>query len=270
MEFYCMASTEEKEYIHTNIWMEKAESDNPFAAAKCYCAGYDVYGDLLGKIHWPEYLYLLVKQERPTSIQSKLLEDLAIVLANPGPRDHSVRAAMTASVGGATSASCLMAALAVGAGQYGGAREVYLIVENWNQDIEIWKNNIKNKIYKNDVDIWPDIEHVPGFDPYGVSCTTPVKQTLLHLSKVYSSGALGWLVKNRSCLEAFAGCPLSMASVAAAVLIDLEMNAQQAEMLYLLLRLPGAAAHANEQYMQWKKYPFFKNGLILTDDPSFT
>ena len=35
----------------------------------------------------------------------------------------------------------------------------------------------------------------------------------------------------------------------------------------LLLRLPGAAVHGLEQYMQWKKYPFFKKGLVLTNDP---
>jgi len=39
-------------------------------------------------------------------------------------------------------------------------------------------------------------------------------------------------------------------------------------MLFLLLRLPGAAAHALEQKEHgWRKYPFFGDGLTLTDDP---
>ena len=80
-----------KEFIHSKIWEEIPEPDNPFAAAACYCSGYDVYGDLLGKISWIEYLYLLFKLEPPTKDQAKLLEGLAVAIANPGPRDLSVR-----------------------------------------------------------------------------------------------------------------------------------------------------------------------------------
>ena len=97
---------------------------------------------MLGKASWVEYLYLLFKLEKPTKEQAKLLETIAVAIANPGIRDHSVQAAMNAGVGGSTAASTLMAALAVGAGQYGGAREVYLLLKIWEQcgyDIEAWK-----------------------------------------------------------------------------------------------------------------------------------
>ncbi|HEX7028627.1 MAG TPA: citryl-CoA lyase [Gammaproteobacteria bacterium] len=260
-----------KECIQTKIWDEEAEADNPYAAAVCYCAGYDVYGDLLGKIRWPEYLYLLTKQERPAEHQSKLLESLAVCLANPGPRDYSVRAAMSAAAGGATAASCLMSALAVGAGQFGGAREVYLAVDAWNacnRDLDKWKDRLQNPASgKTDATVWPAIEHPPGFDPYGVRCATPVRQALSHLAGIHGSGALGWLEHNRLELEKSAEYPLAMTGVAAATLVDLGLGAREAEMLYLLLRLPGAAAHALEQHLQWKKYPFFKDELELTNDP---
>ena len=121
----------EREVIYSRIWEEIPEPDNPFAAATCYCSGYDVYGDLLGKASWIEYLYLLFKLEPPTPEQARLLEGLAVALANPGPRDHSVQAAMCGGVGGSTAASCLIAALAVGAGQYGGAHEVALAMSYW-------------------------------------------------------------------------------------------------------------------------------------------
>ncbi|MDH3609669.1 MAG: citryl-CoA lyase, partial [Gammaproteobacteria bacterium] len=77
-----------QEVIHTKIWREEPEPDNPFAAKKCFCAGYDVYGDLLGKASWVEYLYLLFKLEKPTQEQAKLLEMIAVAIANPGIRDH--------------------------------------------------------------------------------------------------------------------------------------------------------------------------------------
>jgi len=39
-------------------------------------------------------------------------------------------------------------------------------------------------------------------------------------------------------------------------------------MLFLLLRLPGAAVHSLEQKkLGWRKYPFFGDGLTLTNDP---
>lgn len=260
-----------EECIHTRIWDEQAEHDNPFAAAACYCAGYDVYGDLLGKIRWPEYLYLLLKQERPAEDRARLLESLAVCLANPGPRDHSVRAAMSTAAGGSTAASCLMSALAVGAGQFGGAREVYLAVEDWNacdRDAGKWKDRLQDPVSRNTgATVWPDVEHPPGFDPYGASCATPVRQALSHLADIHGSGALGWLNENRPELEGHAGCPLAMTGVAAAALVDLGLDAREAEMVYLLLRLPGAAAHALEQHLQWKKYPFFKEGLVLLNDP---
>ena len=119
------------ETITTKIWRETPETDNPFAAAECFCSGYDVYGDLLKNASYIDYLYLLFKLEPPTSQQSALLEGLAIALANPGPRDHSVRAAMSAGVGGSTHASALIAALSVGAGNLGGAREVFHAMEYW-------------------------------------------------------------------------------------------------------------------------------------------
>ncbi|MCF7980501.1 MAG: citryl-CoA lyase, partial [Pseudomonadales bacterium] len=260
-----------KEVIHSKIWEEIPEPDNPFAAAVCYCSGYDVYGDLLGKISWIEYLYLLFKLEPPTKDQAKLLEGLAVAIANPGPRDLSVRAAMNGGVGGSTAAACLMAALAPGAGQYGGAREVFLAVKLWEKcgdDLSLWQTTVKNYEKDEKLEVWPDMEHPPGFDPYGASCATPIKQTLDFLAGISSSDSLNWLKAHRTEIELAADCPLAITGIAAATLVDLGFDAEQAEMLFLLLRLPGAAVHALEQKHQgWRKYPFFSDGLVLTNDP---
>jgi citrate synthase len=49
-----------------------------------------------------------------------------------------------------------------------------------------------------------------------------------------------------------------MAGVAAAIFGDLGFTPQEGEMLYLLLRLPGAAAHALEQSAGgFKQFPFY-------------
>ncbi|WP_201773487.1 citrate synthase family protein [Marinobacter similis] len=85
---------------HSNIWLEEPEPDNPFAAKACYCSGYDVYGDVIPNAGWFEYLLLMFKGERPEKHDTVLLERLAMVLANPGPREASVRAAMNGGVAG--------------------------------------------------------------------------------------------------------------------------------------------------------------------------
>lgn len=264
-----MTETKKKEQITTKIWTEVAEDDNPFAAAACYCSGFDVYGDLLGKASYIEYLYLLFKLEPPTEQQKKLLDGLAVALANPGPRDHSVRAAMNAGVGGSTRASALMAAVAVGAGNLGGGREVYNAVHYWEQcgmDLAAWEEMIKAPPVEERVDVWMPMEHAPGFDPNGTSCMTPVRQSLSYLADIGCSEKLNWLHQNREILEGYACAPLAMSGVAAAVMHDLELTPDQSEMLFILLRLPGAAVHALEQEsLGWRRYPFFGDGLKLQE-----
>lgn len=262
---------QDRENIHSRIWHEDPEPDNPFAAATCRCHGYDVYGEVLGKASWIEYFYVLFKGERPATEQARTLENLAVAIANPGPRDHSVRAAMNGGVGGSHNAACLMAALGVGAGQLGGAREVALAVESWaacGTDLHSWRDRILKPPKEERADVWQPIEHAPGFDPHGASCPTPVQQTLDCLARHSPGEALPWLQRQRPELEETAGAPLAMTGVAAAALYDLEFTSPQAEMIFLLLRLPGAAVHALEQReFGFRRYPFFRDAITLSDDP---
>lgn len=260
-----------RDSINSTIWREEPEPDNPFAASRCYCHGYDVYGDILGKAGWIEYLHLLLSGERPTGAQRKLLEDLAVAIANPGPRDHAVLAAMNGGVGGSNNAACLMAALAIGAGQLGGAREVALSMEIWQAcgtDLEAWRRHIESPVSSERADVWPKMEHPPGFDPYGASCATPVRKTLEHLVTLSPDGSLSWLFTRRAALEEITDCPLAMTGVAAAAFHDLGFTPPQGEMLFLILRLPGAAAHALEQNgYGFRRFPFFHDAVHLIDDP---
>lgn len=257
------------ETIRTRIWEEEAEADNPFTAARSFCRGYDVYGDLLDRVDYIDYLYLLFKGERPTSAQSRALRILAVALANPGPRDPSVHAAMAAGVGDSTAASALMAALAVGAGAGGGARELYMAMQAWLQGSDDTPSRLARLIRHHQstrLEVWPEIDRPPGFAAYGSTCALPVRQTLDSLVQALPDGAISWLQQQRQALETAAGRPLAMMGVAAAALIDLGFAPSHGEMLCLLLRLPGAAAHALEQQDQgFRHFPFF--ALELENDP---
>jgi citrate synthase len=263
-----MSDTATPHTVHSRIWREEAEPDNPFAARAAYCRGYDVYGEMLGQARWVDMLFLLFRDEPPTTAQANLLETLAVALANPGPRDASVHAAMCGGVCGSTAASSLMAALAVGAGQLAGGHEVFLAMEGWaacGTDLDAWHQRLSTR-GDTPGSIWPAQEHAPGFDPHGVSTATPVRQTLACLAGLSMGSCLGWLEQNLVALEAAAACPLALSGVAAAALADLGFTAEQGEMLHLLLRLPGAAAHAVEQRQYgYKKFPF--GSVELVTDP---
>lgn len=257
--------TPKAEVIHSRIWDEQSEADNPFAAATCYCRGYDVYGELLNKASFVEYLYLLFAGERPTTNQAQLLERLAIALANPGPREVSVHAAMCAGVGGSPAAAALMAALGVGAGNLGGGHELRVAMETWKRlgcDLVAWQALLADPPQAERADIWTPMEHAPGFDPHGVRCATPVIQTLDTLRAIGAGPHLPWLATHREALETAAGAPLALSGVAAAACCDLGLSAAQGEMLYLLLRLPGAAVHALEQKEYgFRRFPFFHGSV---------
>ena len=262
------------EQITSAFWQEVPEEDDPFTAALCRCAGYDVYGDVLARAGLVDFLFLLLRGQAPTAAQSHMLEILGVALANPGPRNESVHAAMAGAAGGSSLAACLMAALAAGSGSYGGTRELHeamLIWECCGEDIALWRSELSAYKAGNAPrrrGHWPEQEHPPGFDPYGASCATPVRQVLDALVPCGGNGSLKWLRSNRERLEEAAAMPLSMCGVAAAALHTLAFDVQAGEALYLLLRLPGAAAHALEQHRRGAKdFPFHREGIHLTNDP---
>lgn len=265
-----------KEPIISDMWQEISEPDNAFVAAQCRCAGFDIFGDLLGKASWIEYLYLMFHRQPANARQAQLLNGLAIALANPGPRDYSVQAAMSAGAGGSSAASALIAALAVGAGQLGGSRELYLCMTLWERcgtQTNLWQETLESlkngthKTQRND-EVWLACTHPPGFDNIATQCARPVRQTLTYLCSVGLGTHLNWLQQHREFLEQRAGYPLALSCVAAAAFRDLGFDAEQGESLYLLMRLPGAAAHALEQRrLGWRDYPFHAGALEVTNDP---
>lgn len=248
--------------IRSRIWQEEAEPDNPFAARIARCHGYDVYGDMLGKARWADMVYLLFRGDAPTEPAARLLDALALALANPGPREASVHAAMCGGTGGSPAAASLMAALAVGAGNLFGGREILLAVQSWadcGNDLGAWRERLTNRPPAIGVTAWPEPEHPPGFDPHGVSRTLVVTQALACLAEISPGGNLRWLSERKAEMEGMTGLPLSLAGVAAAAFVDLGFAPEEAEILYLILRLPGAAAHALEQRrLGHKKFPFFR------------
>ncbi|MDR7334124.1 citryl-CoA lyase [Roseateles asaccharophilus] len=258
------------EQVRTRIWREESEPADRFATRAAWCRGYDVYGDMLGRARWVDMLWLLFREEAATDAQARLLEALAVALANAGPRDAAVHAAMCSGLGRSPAAAALMAALAVGAGRHGGAQEVAAAMSLWadmppTDDVPSWAARWLSAAAPTSA-IWSETDHPPGFEPNGVVSAGIVRAALQRLAEIGDGPRLRWLAERRGDIEAAVKLPLAMSGVAAAALCDLGFGPEQGEMLHLLLRLPGAAAHALEQRAgSYKDFPFF--ALDLQDDP---
>jgi citrate synthase len=264
--------TDEQPQYTSRIWLEEAPENNPFASQQAYIHGYNLSQEILPNASWSELIYLLFRSERPSPAAAKLFEKLAVLIANPGFRDNAVRAAMNAGAGGSTAAAAIMAAVGVGAGQFGGAQEINYLMKRWldaHHDLNAWYQFIldPNQFLQN-VDIWEPFEHVPGFDPHSLECHQLVIDTLNYFTHLSLNGSLKWLNENRQLLESRVGYALSLNGVISCVLYELGFTPKQAEMLFLILRLPGAAAHALEQQeLGWQQFPYFGKNTVLTDDP---
>ena len=111
MTLYTAPAPSPKDLIHTTIWHETPEADNPYATRAALCRGYDVHGQMVGQARWIDMLWLLMRPELPAAGALDVLEALAVALANPGPRAPMIHAAMCGGVGGSTAAASLIAAL---------------------------------------------------------------------------------------------------------------------------------------------------------------
>ncbi|MCG2583305.1 citryl-CoA lyase [Massilia sp. TS11] len=264
-----MSDIDPADVIHTRIWHEEPEPDNPFATRRALCRGYDVFGQMLGQARWVDMLLLLWRDTLPPRRQRDMLEQLALALANPGPRDPSVHAAMCGGVGGSMAAASLMAALAVGAGRSGGAREVFDAMQAWQQcgtHHAAWAA-LAAPAPCDPVEAFPDREHVPGFDPHGRSLPLSRRQLLQVLADTAATPRLQWLQAEADTLAAQIGYPLALSGIAAAAFADLELSPEAGELLFLLLRLPGAAAHALEQRAEgYRRFPFYQIQLDDAED----
>jgi len=236
--------------IRSRIWSETPDERSPFLGREVRLCGYDYYGELLGQASWLDVLWLMLRGEAPDPDQGRLFGELAVLLADPGPRDASVHAAMCGGIGGSRPAAVLMAALAVGAGEAGGSSELVRAMDALSA---IGTGRALDTVLAeraSDDGIWP------GFDRASGWCASGLRTALGRLARSPLARALGELERLLDTVDGRQG--LTTVGIAAAAFCDLGVPARQAEGLFLLLRLPGALAHGDEQQgRSHRAFPFF-------------
>ncbi len=235
----------------TKIWQEIPASDNPYIASRALAHGYPLE-DLIKNSSYVDVFFLLFRGELPTRDESKLLETLMIGLINPGPRNDSVRAAMSAGIGKTNPMHILPIGLSVMGGSHLAAGCIFESIRffrrNCGRDpsvlVEPAKNNMDGLTSSKVMDYCD--ENIPGFGCIYGGIDIQAKSLascLLDLPQV--GKALAWGADFSEKIEDV-GVGWLSTGVAAATLSDLGFHPKSGGVLYQIMCAPGIAAHGLE------------------------
>lgn len=255
-----------RESIRTAITHEHCSSENPFIAEKTLWHGYDVE-KLAASYGWTEMLFLLSQGELPSAPRNRQLNILMAFIANPGPRDAAVRAAMNCGVGKTPLPTILTTGLTVRGGMAEGALHVEaamrLLKGAFSEAEHVTPNQLIDdyRVFQaehHDVEIVPWPKQPPGFGLHYGSRDLRAEK-LLAITEGQHGGYLQ-LARNIEMQLAMENEPqyLTLPGVAAAILCDLGFSPEHGAGVYMIAGSAGILAHGVEQLPRnWNEYPFW-------------
>ncbi|NWF39825.1 hypothetical protein F3F96_11835 [Mariprofundus sp. NF] len=266
-----------RESIRTTICHETSSETNPFVAEKTLWHGYAAE-KLSANYGWTEMLFLMSQGELPTPEQNLLLNKVMAFLANPGPRDAAVRAAMNCGIGKTPLPTILTTGLTVRGGMAEGGMHIEAAMRLLNGQLPANESRSNHKStyakqlihdyrtfwndHKDDEIIpWPEIP--PGFGLYYGERDRRAEK-LMTLIYGFEGEALA-LARSIELILSEEKTPvyLSLPGVIAAVLSDLGFSPEHGAGIYMIAGSAGILAHGVEQLPRnWNEYPFWA-------DPSY-
>lgn len=232
--------------VVTRFWYERPAENNPYITAQALCHGYDLQ-ELMAKCSYWEFIYLLFTGERPKQEQETLLQQLAIALANPGPRHPATRAAMTAAVSRTDPNHILPIGLNVLGGAHQGGAQVsksmrFLRRHLRRDPVEAAQSCVEA------LDAGADEGSVaPGFGTCFAGIDMLAQRCAEALAAAPGAGpALAWGKRFAVALNSSRTAGWLMPGVAAATLLDLGFHPKWGAGFYQMLSAPGLLAHGME------------------------
>ncbi|NWF35679.1 citryl-CoA lyase [Mariprofundus sp. KV] len=260
-----------QESIRTAICQETSSESNPFVAKKTLWHGYDAE-KLIANYGWTEMLFLMSQGELPTPEQNQLLNKVMSFLANPGPRDAGVRAAMNCGVGKTPLPTILTTGLTVRGGMAEGAMHIEAAMRllNGQFGLDQQRTSLPEHAaqliheyrmfweeHKNDEVVpWPEIP--PGFGLYyGERDSRAV--TLINLLEDEGGNILNLALEIESVLSQENNpVYLTLSGVVAAALCELGFTPEHGAGVFMIAGSAGILAHGVEQLPRnWNEYPFW-------------
>jgi len=266
-----------RESIRTEICHEISSATNPFVAEKTLWHGYDSE-KLSENYGWTEMLFLMAQGELPTPEQNHLLNKLMAFLANPGPRDAAVRAAMNCGVGKTPLPTILTTGLTVRGGMAEGAMHVEAAMRLLTGQLPENKERTNSQpnyavqlihdyrefwsVHKDDEIVpWPEV--LPGFGLYYGERDERTEKLLVIIGDEGGEVLSLALEIEAALSEGESPVYLTLPGVVAAMLCDLGFSPEHGAGIYLIAGSAGILAHGIEQLPRnWNEYPFWA-------DPSY-
>lgn len=234
------------EKASTKITREIPSRDNPYAAEGVYWHGYDAL-QLARKRSLVDVVFLLIKGELPTPLQARQLEQLMILLANPGPRSTASRSVSAASISKTDPRHWLPIGMALNASDQHGASAVEDCVRFLRRHMPLEPQEVAQKVLSGMPASWEgDCYPAPGFGSYfGGTDLMAIRYAESFKEQFPDNEAFRWgfeFCRHLSHLPASWLLP----AVAAAVFIDLGITPSAGAGLFQLAAAPGLLAQGIE------------------------
>lgn len=230
----------------TKITRELPSPDNPYVAERVLWHGYDAL-ELAQKRSLVDVVFMLVKGELPAAEQARQLEQLLILLANPGPRSTAGRAVAAASISKTGPRHWLPIGLALHGGEQRGASAVEDSIRFFRRHMARSPEQVAQEVIAALPESWDgDCFPAPGFGSCYGSTDLFAKSCAETLARNFPANeALQWGLKFSACLAQVPAAWL-MPAVAAAVFIDLGITPVAGAGLFQLAAAPGLLAQGVE------------------------
>ncbi len=244
-------NTQFAQRIRTRIWQELPDPRNPWLATDARCHGY-AHSEMIGRLDYPQTLFLLLRGELPDARQGELLRRFLVAFCNPGPRHGATRAAMSAAASGSRSHNLAAIGLALLGGEHLGSGEVELaaafLSRHRNEDPAALAASLTAASAGEECPA--DRRVAPGFGTlYGGIDPQAGSFAELLAAAPGEWPALAWGGRFAAALQG-AGCGWLVPGVAAAAAVDMGFAPRTAGALYQIASLPGVLAHGLEMGRQ--------------------
>jgi citrate synthase len=235
--------------VSTKVCQEIPDPENPFVAQRVLWHGYDVL-DLMERRSLVEVIFCLLKGELPSAGQASQLQQILILLANPGPRHAGTRAVMNASVSRADPLHLLPIGLALLGGEHLGAAQV-------RNAIKFLRKNIRKDPLVLAVELSQELQDkpraegepicvAPGFGSCFAGVDTFADAAAVRLHQSFPDNeALAWGVAFVSGMRS-SNLGWQMPGIAAAIFTELGFSPNVGAGLFQLASSPGLLAHGIE------------------------
>jgi len=224
--------------------------------------------DLIGNISFAEAIYLVLKGDRPSEPEAKMMNAMLTACIDHGIAPPSVVAARTVFSGG-NSLNSAVAAGALTLGDFhGGAIEqcMKLFEELVDDDVTDVKQLAKDQV----ASMRAAKRRFPGFG-HKLYKRDPRTLRMLELAEEYDFGSkyIGFAVAVQDALEETMGrdMPLNVDGAIAAILCDMGFNWKVGKGFFIIARIPGVVAHIVEEWSREKPFRRLPEGSYEYDGP---